>query len=54
MKKYANDLVKRIVAPVIGVQTLAQTSSEKDNDLTSMVARFDDPIIRVDELKVAN
>jgi hypothetical protein len=54
MKNYANDLVKPIVTLVIGVQTLAQTSSEKDNDLTSMVARFDDPITRVDELKVVN
>jgi hypothetical protein len=54
MKNYANDLVKPNVAPITSVQTLAQTSSEKDNDLTSMVARFDDPITRVDELKVVN
>jgi len=54
MKNYANDVVKPILAPVIGVQTLAQTSSEKKNNLTSMVARFDDPITRVDELKVVN
>jgi len=54
MKNYANDLMKPIVAPIIGVQTLAQTSSEKNNDLTSMVAKFHDPIIGADELKVVN
>jgi hypothetical protein len=54
MKIYANDLVRPIVAPIIGVPTLAQMSSEKIYDLTSTVARFHDPIIGVDDVKVVN